>query len=58
MRRRRLANSVANQVAPLVEALVGDSHPIPMCFWDDSSLGPVSNSSIVVRSPYTIRRLV
>lgn len=58
MRRRRLANSVANQVAPLVEALVGDSDALPIRFWDDSSLGPESNSSIVVRSPDAIRRLV
>ena len=53
-----MASNVAEEVAPLVEALVGDSEAMPIGFWDDSTLGPASDSSIVVRSPDAVRRLV
>lgn len=53
-----MAGTVADITAPLVRSLVGDSDSIPIRFWDGSTLGPPSDSSIVIMSPDAIRRLV
>lgn len=53
-----MVDTVADTIAPLVRALIGDSDSVPIRFWDDSTLGPPSESPIVIKSPDALRRLV
>ena len=53
-----MTRDVADQVAPLVGALVGDAHCLPIRFWDHSRLGPESDYAIAIRSPDALRRMM
>jgi len=50
--------TVAQLIAPVVTALLGDSDTLPIRFWDGSTLGPSSDNVIVVKSPEALRRLL
>ncbi len=51
---------VADQVRPFLrELLSGHDAPIPLVFWDGSSLGPNNDTArVIIRSPDAFRRLV
>jgi len=53
-----MTRDVADQVAPLIEALLGDSSCVRVRFWDGSTLGPESDYSIVIKSPKALRRMM
>lgn len=61
MTRQRTAKAtdVATHVRPLAEALLGPAErwPVGLRCWDDSRLGPVGGTTIVLRSPDALRRL-
>ena len=51
--------TVAEAVAPLVRAFVGDDPPVSIRFWDGSHLGdPDGVGTVVLRRPEAIRRVV
>jgi cyclopropane-fatty-acyl-phospholipid synthase len=49
---------VADRLVPLLERVVGDSLPIRVRGWDGSESGPTGASTILVRSPRALRRLL
>ena len=49
--------SVAATLSPLVDTLLGDL-PIRIEFWDGSGLGPSGPTTLLVRSPDAIRRIL
>jgi cyclopropane-fatty-acyl-phospholipid synthase len=53
-----MTRDVADQVAPLIEALLGDFNSMPVRFWDHSTLGPETDYSIVIKNPNALRRML
>jgi len=53
-----VTHDVAARVAPMAEALIGDSHALSIRFWDHSRLGPDAGYSIVIKSPAALRRMM
>ena len=49
---------VADRLVPLLERVVGASLPIRVRGWDGSESGPTGASTILVRSPRALRRLL
>ena len=55
----RGAGSVAEEMRPVVHALLGGDPGIAMRFWDGSTLGPAdAGATMAVRSPRALRRLL
>ena len=51
--------SVANRLAPVIDAFLGGEPPIAFRFWDGSSLGAAeADTAIVLKSPRALTRLV
>jgi cyclopropane-fatty-acyl-phospholipid synthase len=51
--------SAARALAPLVSAMLGESLPVGVRFWDGSSLGATEGpATIVLRSPDALRRIL
>ena len=49
----------AHALAPLVHAVLGDSLPIEVRFWDGSRMGATDGpATIVLRSPNALRRIL
>jgi cyclopropane-fatty-acyl-phospholipid synthase len=49
----------AGALAPLVDRLIGGSHPIRIEFWDGSALGPrEAPATVLFTSPRAVRRLL
>ena len=55
----RPATPVAEQVAPMLDVLLGDPLPVRIEFWDGSAAGPTDGAgTIYVRSADAIRRII
>ncbi len=52
-----MTSTLADQVAPIAEALLGPDLPIRIEFWDGSATGPQGVPHLIVRSPRALRRL-
>lgn len=52
-----MTGMIADQVAPIAEALLGPDLPIRIEFWDGSAIGPTSVPNLMVRSPRALRRM-
>lgn len=50
--------SVAERLRPLVRGLLGADPPLAIRCWDGSTLGSASDTSIILRSPDALRRLL
>ena len=50
--------TVATTLAGAIESLFGSELPVRISFWDGSSLGPATPTTIEIRSPDALRRLL
>lgn len=54
-----MATSMAEQLAPMIDALLGTPAPLRVQFWDGSGLGPTDGPGVLnLRSPLAIRRIL
>jgi cyclopropane-fatty-acyl-phospholipid synthase len=59
VKEKLMATSMAEQLKPMIDALLGTPAPLRIQFWDDSTLGPVDGpGTLYLKSPLAIRRIM